>query len=107
MTNSLSSETNSKNFGVFEVVEATVDITSLANAGNEPWDPNSNLSDVDDYDWVIVLETENDYHVEFDHTNDQFTVTYYDYDATTDGQRINVPSSTDVGTVDILVIGRR
>lgn len=107
MTNSISSETNGRNFGVYEVVEATVDITSLDSAGTEPWDPNSNLSDVSDYDWVVVLETENDFHVEFDHSNDQFLVTQYDYDATSDGQRINAADNTDVGTVDILVFGRR
>lgn len=108
MTNSVTSQTNGKNFGVFEVVEATVDITSLGAAGTESFDPNSSLSDVDDYEWVAVIDQEEyGYSITFDHTNDAFEVRYADYDAAADGVLIAVPSTTDVGTVTVLVFGRR
>lgn len=108
MTNSLNSETLSTNLGVEEVVEAEVDITSLGAAGTESWNPNTELSDVDDYQWVVVIDQENyGYQIVFDHTNDAFEVRYADYDATADGTLIDVPSTTDVGTVTVLVFKRR
>lgn len=108
MTNSLSSQTSGQNFGVFEVVDATVDVTSLDSAGTEPWNPNDQLDDVDDYEWVVIYDQE-DYTKfwSYDHSNDQFIVKEVNDTGDGTGGVQDVANNTDVGTVDVLVFKRR
>jgi|APHM01.1.fsa_nt_gi hypothetical protein len=101
MTFSVTDESAAENMGSQYKVRATVDITSLDSAGTEPFDPNEDLSDVDDYEEVVVVDQETySRRVVFDHGNDQFHVV--DISDGTD-----TANNTDVGTVDILVLGRR
>lgn len=79
---------------------ATVNITSLANAGNEPFDPTSVFDELLDVHGVSIEGVENadTYAVEWDHLANQFTVVNV-----ADGT--NVASGTDVGEVRIKVEG--
>lgn len=108
MTNSLSSSTVPRNFGVYRVSEAQVDITSLDSAGTEPWDPDSQVPGVDGYDWVVVIDQE-DYakFIHYDHSNDQFIVKEVNDTGDGTGGVQDVANNTDVGTVTVLVLSRR
>lgn len=86
--------------GSYRVVFATVDITSLANANNEPWDPTANTP-LDDYTRVTVGGVENpETHViQWDHLSEQIHVENYGGTDPT--------STTDVGEVEVRVEGPR
>ena len=77
-----------------------VDITSLANAGNEPFDPTAVFDELGDVHGVAVVGMENadSYAVAWDHLANQLTVV-----SAADGS--NVTSGTDVGEVRIKVEG--
>jgi len=92
--------TERENLGSVDAVFATVDITSLANAGNEPFDADAalGLSDAGEYG-IDVRGVENDaYLVRYDHLNGQFHVQNI-------ADETDVISGTDVGEVVIGVIG--
>lgn len=86
--------------GNYQVVFATVDITSLANANNEPWDPTANTS-LDDYTSVAVggIENPQTHVVQWDSDGEAFHVENYGGTDPTAG--------TDVGEVTVRVEGRR
>lgn len=79
----------------------TLDITSLAAAGAEAYDAGSKHS-IDDVWGATVLGQENPGYVfGYDPDAGNVTVQYADYDAAADGTLIDVPSTTDVGTVTL------
>lgn len=86
--------TERENHGSVAAVYATVDITSLENAGNEPFDASAALGiDGADRYGVAVRGLEDDtYRVEYDHLNGQLAVTN-----AADGT--DVAAATDVGEV--------
>jgi hypothetical protein len=89
-----------ENHGSLSVVYATVDITSLENAGNEPFDARDALgiSGASRYG-ISVRGVENDgYLVRFDHLNDQFHVQNI-------ADETDVAAGTDVGEVLIEATG--
>jgi len=76
-----------------------VDITSLANAGNEPFTATDECG-VNNAESVGVIDMPNEYHVVYDGANTQLLVTNV-----SDG--LDVVSGETVGTVTITVEGRR
>lgn len=78
-----------------------LDITSLGSAGAESYDAESK------FNWsecwgATVLDQENaGYVFGYDPDAGNVTAQYADYDAASDGTLINVPSTTDVGTVTL------
>jgi hypothetical protein len=86
--------TERENAGSLDVVYATVDITSLANAGNEPFDAGDALGiDGADRFGIAVRGTETDtYIVRYDHTAGQFQVQNI-------ADETDVAAGTDVGEV--------
>ena len=79
---------------------ATVNITSLANAGNEPFDPEAIFDELNDVHGVAIVGVENadSYQIEFDHLANQLTVVNV-----ADGT--NVAAATAVGEVRVKVEG--
>lgn len=77
-------------------VIATIDITSLANAGNEPISADDfGMSRI--YGASLVGHELADYVVEYDHVNDQLDVV--------DFTGANVTAATDVGEVRLEIVG--
>jgi len=108
MTNSLSEETIPRNAGVYQFVEAKVDITSLDSAGTEPWNPNDQLDHVNDYDRVIVVDQEDQAKIiRYDEDNDQFVVKTVNDTGDGSGGVADVSNNTDVGTVTVEIRFRR
>lgn len=96
------------NGGVLQVEYAVVDLTGgITNLGNEPWDPETNtgLTNVDAVE--IVGQTDAGVNITWDYENNQFLVTYADYDAAADGKLIDAPAGTAAGKVRVRVEGRR
>lgn len=92
--------TERENAGSLSTVYATVDITSLANAGNEPFNARDALgiSGADKYG-IDVRAVENDaYLVRYDHLNGQFHVQNV-------ADETDVAAGTDVGEVVIEATG--
>lgn len=89
-----------ENHGSVDAVYATVDITSLANVGNEPFDASAALGiDGADKYGIAVRGTETDtYLVRFDHVNEQFHVQNV-------ADETDVAAATDVGEVIIKAEG--
>lgn len=92
--------TERENHGSVEAVYATVDITSLANAGNEPFDASVALGiDGADKYGIEVRGVETDtYLVRYDHLNGQFHVQNI-------ADESDVAAGTDVGEVVIQAVG--
>jgi len=92
--------TEEENHGSLTAVYATVDITSLANAGNEPFDASAALGiDGASRYGISVRGVENDaYLVRYDHLNGQFHVQNV-------ADETDVLAGTDVGEVVIEATG--
>ena len=89
------------NGGVLQVETATVAISSLTNANNEPWDPEANtgLTDVDAVE-IVGYTQGTTYTVAWNHSSEQF-----EFATIADGT--DPGSTTDVGEVKVRVEGRR
>jgi hypothetical protein len=89
-----------ENHGSVDAVVATVDVTSLANAGNEPIDTDAafGLEDATRYGVRVAGQEDATYHIVWDHLNDQLRVVNV-----ADGT--DVTAGTDVGEVVLEVIG--
>lgn len=95
-----------ENVGSMHYEKVTLDITSLANAGNEPVGATDETRLIEDAVEVRIAGQENGgYQVTYDHINDQIDAKYADYDAAADGVLIDVPAATDVGEVELVVVG--
>jgi hypothetical protein len=92
------------NAGDHDYVVADIDITSLGAAGTESFDPAGSFG-LQNVTGGEVLQQENGgYHATVAQNND-ITVKYADYDASSDGVLIDVPSATDVGVVRVKFYG--
>jgi hypothetical protein len=89
-----------ENHGSVDAVYATVDITSLANAGNEPIDTDAafGLEDASRYGVSVRGQESAAYNIVWDHLNDRLRVVN-----TADGT--DAAAATDVGEVVIGVVG--
>ena len=89
------------NAGALAAAYATVAISALTNANNEPWNPDANtgLTDAKAVD-IVGYDSADTYTVEWDHTQDAFV-----FATTADGS--NPGAGTDVGEVKVRVEGRR
>jgi len=89
------------NAGVLEVEYTTLDVSSLTNANNEPWDPTANTQFNEPKSVTVVgYDEAATYTVEWDHSQEAFV-----FATIADGS--DPTSSTDVGELRIRVEGRR
>lgn len=87
--------------GEYRVVIVDVNVTSLDSAGTEPWNPNDELSQFDDYTAVTVSGTEDtDNIVRYDHINENIVAHDPSDDAALD-------NNNDLGEVRLRVEGSR
>jgi hypothetical protein len=93
--------TERENHGSVDVAYVTIDITSLENAGNEPFDPGAvtGLDDAAEYGVAVRGAEDPTVQVAWDHVNEQLDVINVS-DAT------DVTSTTDVGEVILKVEGK-
>lgn len=98
-------DTRRENAGSYHELFATIDVTSLSNVGHEVIDPSDfGLSDI----FGVSVEGQENagYLFTWNHSNDNLSVAYADYDAAADGALIDVPAATDVGEVVLSIKGR-
>jgi hypothetical protein len=103
---------STENLGSLHQERITLDITTdgaltgLSDNGFEAVAASDETRLVQNPDHAYVAGQENGgYHFSYDHINDQLSVKYADYDAGADGVLIDVPSGTDVGEVELVVVG--
>lgn len=100
------SDRSTENIGSLHMERITLDITSLSDAGHEAVAATDETRLITNADHAYVAGQENGgYHLSYDHINGQLHAKYADYDAASDGVLIDVPSSTDVGEVELVVVG--
>lgn len=93
------------NAGDHRYVVVQVDITSLDAAGAEAYDASTKFN-LEPCWGASVLDQENfGYVFGYDPDAGSIEVRYADYDAASDGTLIDVPSTTDVGTVTLKFMG--
>jgi len=92
------------NAGDHDYVVADIDITSLGAAGTESFDPTSTFNLRTARGGHVIQQENGGYHATVAQNND-ITVKYADYDASSDGVLIDVSSATDVGVVRVKFYG--
>ncbi len=103
MTKTVSSLVKTSAVGPIKLVTVDVNITSYTNGG-EPLTP----SDLNMKKFLAVIPTPNEnygYSTRYNYTDEVIEALYADYDGSADAVLIQVPDTTDVGVVRVVVFG--